>query len=92
MMPSQLDHCQRGVGRNHPVTTLDEVPRQVTAAAAEFDHQTVAFADRGEQGEHARCACLRMHSKRRVVGPSYTGGRRVTGNASRHIMASQRSR
>ena len=35
--------------------------------AAEFDHETIAFADGGQQGEHSRCARVCMETKPQVV-------------------------
>ena len=41
--------------------------------AAEFDHQTIAFADRGQQGEHSRRARVRMESETQVVDTCQIG-------------------
>jgi hypothetical protein len=63
----QLQHCGRRVGRNYPVTTLEQVPRQVAASAAELDHQSIAFPDRRQQIEHSTRARVRMESESQVV-------------------------
>ena len=58
------------------MSTPKQVPRQVAAPAAEFDHETIAFADRGQQSEHSRRARVCVEPKPQVVhmrkiGPIY---------------------
>jgi hypothetical protein len=49
----QGDHGGRGVGGDHPVPGVDQVPRQQPAPSSQLHHQATPFAHRRQQPDDA---------------------------------------
>jgi hypothetical protein len=65
--PRQLEHRGRGIGRDHPVTRVDQVSSEESAAAAELDDQAVALAHRPQQLEDAGRAVVGVEAESQMV-------------------------
>lgn len=65
--PRQLEHRGRGIGRDHPVTRVDQVSSEESTAAAELDDQAVALANRPQQLEDAGRAVVGVEAEPEVV-------------------------
>lgn len=66
-VPGQVEHRRRGVGRDDPMTRLDEVAGEKAAPAPELEHQPVALTNRGQQLKDARRACIGVEAESEMV-------------------------